>query len=199
MIKLLGKIPDNITVALSGGVDSMVLLDFLARKHQVEAAFFNHGTTASAQAQEFVTAECARRGIKLTLGKIHKVHRGREFSPEEHWRVERYHFLDQFATVATAHHLDDVAETWIWSSLHGTSSLIPYRRQNVIRPLLLNRKSELQHWASSKKVSWVEDGSNHDVNYTRNYIRHHVMPHALRVNPGLHTMLRRKLEERGID
>lgn len=199
MIKLLGKIPPTITVACSGGVDSMVLLDFLARKHQVEAAFFNHGTTASTQAQEFVQAECAHRGIKLALGHISSVHRGREFSPEEHWRVERYQFLAQFATVVTAHHLDDVAETWIWSSLHGTSSLIPYRRGNVIRPFLLNRKSELVNWASSKKVAWVDDHSNHDVHYTRNYIRHHVMPHALKVNPGLHTMLRKKLEERGVD
>lgn len=199
MIRLLGEIPRTVTIACSGGVDSMVLLDFLSKNHSVNVAFFDHGTEASSIARKFLTEECTSRNLNLTVGEMQHTHRGREFSPEEHWRIERYNFLAQFPVVVTAHHLDDVAETWIWSSLHGTSSLIPYRRGNVIRPFLLNRKSELVNWASSKKVAWVDDHSNHDVHYTRNYIRHHVMPHALKVNPGLHTMLRKKLEERGVD
>jgi tRNA(Ile)-lysidine synthase TilS/MesJ len=48
-------------------------------------------------------------------------------------------------------------------------------------------------------VPFVHDASNDDQRYTRNYIRHSLMPHALRINPGLHTMLRKKLEERGVD
>lgn len=196
MIKLLGTVPKKITIALSGGVDSMVLLDFLSRKHSVDAAFFDHGTEASRSAKEFVVEECKKRGIVLTLGKMHQVHRGREQSPEEHWREERYHFLDQFTVVATAHHLDDVVETWIWSSLHGTSSLLPYQRRNVIRPLLLNRKGDLVKWAEDKNVRWSEDASNNDFSYTRNYIRHQLMPGVLRVNPGIHTMLKKRLVER---
>lgn len=198
MIKLLGDIPRVVTVACSGGVDSMVLLDFLSRKHQVSAAFFDHGTEASAVARGFVVEECSRRGIPLKVGEIQKIHRGREFSPEEHWRVERYNFLDSLGNVVTAHHLDDVAETWIWSSLHGTSSLIPYRRGSVVRPLLLNRKSELEKWAANRGVKWVVDGSNTNTKYTRNYIRKELMPHALVVNPGLHTLLRKKLETRAL-
>lgn len=196
MIKLLGKLPRKITVALSGGVDSMALLDFLHRNHQVDAAFFNHGTENSDRAQEFVVKFCTEKNIKLHLGKIYTVHRGREQSPEEHWREERYNFLGQFETVVTAHHLDDVAETWVWSSLHGTSSLMPYRRGNVFRPFLLNRKYDLEDWARRKNVRWIEDASNNDIAYTRNYIRHQLMPGVLRVNPGIHTMLRKKLEER---
>ena len=196
MIKILGSIPRKITVACSGGVDSMVLLDFLRRNHTVEAAFFNHGTESSKLSQEFLSEFCSRTEIKLHLGLISTTSRGPGQSPEEFWREERYRFLEQFESVATAHHLDDVAETWVWSSLHGTSSLIPYRRGNVFRPLLLNRKYDLEDWARRKNVEWIEDNSNNDTGYTRNYIRHELMAGVLRVNPGIHTMLRKKLEQR---
>lgn len=196
MIKILGSIPRNVTVACSGGVDSMVLLDFLRRNHTVEVAFFNHGTESSKLAQEFLSEFCARTEIKLHLGLISTTSRNPGQSTEEFWREERYRFLEQFESVATAHHLDDVAETWVWSSLHGTSSLIPYRRGNVFRPLLLNRKYDLEDWARRKNVEWIEDHSNNDTGYTRNYIRHELMAGVLRVNPGIHTMLRKKLEQR---
>ena len=196
MLRLLGKIPKKITLALSGGVDSMVVLDFLSKNHNVEAAFFDHGTEHSAMAKDFVEEECNKRKIVLHTGKIYQVHRGREQSPEEHWREERYNFLHNFENVVTAHHLDDAVETWIWSSLHGTSSLIPYRRGNVIRPFLLNRKFDFQDWARRKNVKWIEDASNNDSSYTRNYIRNQLMAGVLNVNPGIHTMIRKKLEER---
>lgn len=196
MLRLLGKIPNKVTLALSGGVDSMVALDFLSRNHTVEAAFFDHGTEHGASAKEFLLEECKKRKIVLHTGEISQVHRGREQSPEEHWREERYNFLHNFENVVTAHQLDDVVETWVWSSLHGTSSLIPYKRGNVIRPFLLNRKYDFENWARSKNVKWIEDDSNNHLRYTRNYIRHQLMPGVLRVNPGIHTMLKKKLEER---
>ncbi len=196
MIKILGSIPRKVTVACSGGVDSMVLLDFLQRNHTVDVAFFNHGTDTSRIAQEFLSEFCTKAGLKLHIGLISTTHRESGQSPEEFWREERYRFLEQFESVAVAHHLDDVVETWVWSSLHGTSSLIPYRRGNVFRPLMLNRKHDLEDWARRKNVRWIEDISNNDVSYTRNYIRHQLMPGVLRVNPGIHTMLRKKLEHR---
>jgi tRNA(Ile)-lysidine synthase len=198
VIKLFGKIPRTVTVACSGGVDSMALLDFVRHNHTVTAAFFHHGTENSARAHQFLTEYCNTQGIELTVGYMaQECPAG--ISPEEHWRDQRYAWLDTLGPVATAHNLDDVAETWIWSSLHGTSSLMPHSRNQVLRPLLLTRKYELQSWASRKRVPFVHDASNDDVRYTRNYIRHSLMPHALRVNPGLHTMLRKKLEERGVD
>jgi tRNA(Ile)-lysidine synthase len=198
MIKLLGCVPRQVVVACSGGVDSMTLVDFLSRNHKVTAAFFHHDTENSQQAWLFLREYCDRNNIELLTGRIRDT-RPRDKSPEEHWREQRYAWLDTLGPVVTAHNLDDVAETWIWSSLHGTSSLMPYSRNQVLRPLLLTRKYELQSWASRKRVPFVHDTSNDDVQYTRNYIRHNLMPHALRVNPGLHTMLRKKLEERGVD
>lgn len=195
MLLLLGKLPKTVTIALSGGIDSMVLLDFLSRKHTVKAAFFDHGTENSKKAREFVTIECKLRGIDLNIGDL-SGEKPKHQSHEEFWRIKRYEFLDNFNHVVTAHHLDDVAETWVWSSLHGTSSLMPYQRNNVIRPFLLNRKSNIQHWAESKNVRWCEDSSNRDFNFTRNLIRYKLMPNVLQVNPGIHTMLRKKLVER---
>lgn len=196
MIKLLETVPRKITVALSGGVDSMVLFDFLRKNHDVSVAFVHHRTENSERAYKFVTSTVCKQYKMPVHVYVIDANKPKNLSSEEHWRNERYKFFSNFETVATAHHLDDVAETWVWSSLHGTSSLMPYSRANVIRPLLLNRKYDLEDWARRKNVEWIEDTSNNDIEYTRNYIRHQLMPGILRVNPGIHTMLRKKLEAR---
>jgi len=195
MIKLVTKIPRKITVAVSGGVDSMALLDFTRRNHDVTAAFFHHGTENSDRAHHFVSSYCALNDIPFQTGQLSK-ERPKGISVEEHWRDERYEFLKKFDTVATAHHLDDCAETWVWGSLHGTPQLIPLRRGNVIRPLLCTRKSELLSWCKRNNVPWIEDASNNDIRYMRNFIRHEMMPNVLRVNPGIHTMLHKKILEK---
>jgi tRNA(Ile)-lysidine synthase len=196
MIRLLETLPRNLTVAVSGGVDSMVLFDFLRKNHNVSVAFVHHRTENSERAYQFVTDTiCKQYKMPVSVYMIDK-NKHKDVSWEEHWRNERYKFFDRFETVATAHTLDDVAETWMFSSINGTSSLMPYRRNNVIRPFLLTRKAELYNWAVRKDVPWIEDTSNNDLGYTRNYIRHQLMPHVLRVNPGIHTMLRKRLEER---
>jgi tRNA(Ile)-lysidine synthase len=195
MIKLLGNIPKNLVLAVSGGVDSMAMLDFLSRKHQITCAFFHHGTENSENAFQFIQTYTVKHNIKLLVGKIEK-NKEKGMSKEEHWRNERYRFLDHFDCVATAHNLDDCVETWIWSSMHGQSSLIPYNRNNVIRPFLLNRKTDLIKWCIDKNVPWIEDDSNKDLKYTRNYIRHKMMPHALAINPGIHKLISKKLLDR---
>lgn len=196
MIKLLGKLPKQLTVAVSGGVDSMALLDFLSNKHDVTCAFFHHGTENSDRALEFIIKYTDQKQLPLIFDKI-RDDRKPDQSPEEHWRESRYEFLNRIPeTVVTGHNLDDCVETWIWSSLHGCPKLIPYQRNNVVRPLLLTPKSELKSWCERKSVPWCEDISNLDTRYTRNYIRHELMPHALRVNPGLAKMVKRKLEEK---
>lgn len=196
MIKLLGPIPKKITVAVSGGVDSMALVDFLSNNHDVTCAFFHHGTENSDRAFEFIIGYTDQKNLPLIFDRI-KEDKRIDQSPEEYWRESRYGFLNRIPeTVVTAHNLDDCVETWIWSSLNGCPKLIPYQRANVIRPLLLTPKSELRLWCERKSVPWIEDTSNLDTRYTRNYIRHELMPHALRVNQGLPKTIRRKLEEK---
>jgi len=194
MIKLLHSLPKKLTVAFSGGVDSVAALDFLSNNHQVDAAFFHHGTDASDHAWDFVTEFCKSREIPLTVGYIKNI-KPSDQSWEEHWRNERYQFLDQFEYVVTAHHLNDCVETYIWSMLNGDAKLIPAQRNNVRRPFLLTSKVEFVDWCNRKNLKWVEDRSNQDNKYIRNYIRNQLMPHAVHVNPGLEKVIFKKVKE----
>jgi tRNA(Ile)-lysidine synthase len=196
MIKLLGKLPRKITVACSGGVDSMVALDFLRRNHTVEVLYFNHGTAHGEQAEEFVLRYCRKNSIPFLVDRVRStIPPGR--SREDWWRNQRYEFFDKYTDrpVVTCHHLDDCVETWIFSSLNGTGKSIPYRRNHVVRPFLLNRKRDLALWANLKNVPHIEDDSNAETCYNRNYIRHNMMPHVLEVNPGIHKVISRKVRE----
>lgn len=200
MIRLLGKVPRDIVLACSGGVDSMAALDFLSRNHRVTVAYFNHQTEHGRKSSKWLKEQCEKHypnvvyKEKSITGECPK-----GLSKEEWWRNERYAWLHSAEfdglTVVTAHHLDDEVETWIWSSMHGTPKLIPYERNNVIRPFLLTRKHELEKWAKINDVEYLEDDSNADICYTRNYIRHELMPHALRVNPGIHKTIFKKVKE----
>ena len=197
MIKLQGKLPRKVIVACSGGVDSMAVLDFLSRRHSVQAIYFDHGTEHGRRAGLFVSEYCRRRDIKCWYGVL-KEEKPQGVSQEEHWRNERYKEFDSITNwckipVVTCHHLDDCVETWLWSSLHGEGKIIPYRRRDVIRPFRLVEKRDLRLWAAMNNVPWIEDDSNSDTCYTRNYIRHELMPHALRVNPGLKKIVKKKV------
>lgn len=197
MIKLQGRLPRHLFIACSGGVDSMAALDFLSRKHQVHALYFDHGTEHGRQAKDFLEDYCAIKMIPFTHSKISGTIPPGSYSREAWWREQRYAFFDKFAgsTVVTAHHLDDCVETWIFSSLHGTGKWIPYRRNWVIRPFRLTRKRDLELWCNLNNVPWIEDDSNEDIHYTRNYIRHEMMPHVLHVNPGIHKTIIKKVKE----
>jgi tRNA(Ile)-lysidine synthase len=193
MIKLQTKLPREVFVACSGGVDSMAIVDFLRNNHDVTICFYNHGTLASDQAHEFVNWYCHVNSIPLLLGVLNK-EKPKEQSPEEFWRNERYKFFHSIdAPIITAHHLDDCVETWVWSSMHGQGKIIPYRNRNVIRPFRLTRKRDLELWKNLKQVPYVEDDSNTDTCYTRNYIRHEMMPHVLHVNPGIYKNIAKKV------
>lgn len=194
MLKLLYPLPKKLTIAFSGGVDSVAVTDFLSRKHEVSCAFFHHDTVNSEKAFSFVTEFCKKRNLPLSVGMLtNKKHKSQ--SLEEFWRDERYKFLENFDTVVTGHHLDDVVETYVWSSMHGTGKLIPTTRNNVVRPFLTTRKSEFVNWCLRKNIAWCDDLSNNDTKYTRNLIRHELLPIALKVNPGLHTTVKKLVEK----
>lgn len=197
MLRLLGKIPTGkIFVACSGGVDSVAVLNFLANNHNVGIAFFNHGTEASSNALQFLTGSRFDRYDRV-FAEVKNPNKPNDLSWEEYWRNERYAFLESIGyPVITAHHLDDALETYVWRMCHGRSDTIPYRRKNIIRPFLLNKKSELVDWANRKNLRWIEDVSNRDTRYTRNNIRLNVVPNLLTVAPGLYKIVRDKIIER---
>ena len=197
MIRIIGKIPHSLTVACSGGIDSMAVVNFLLQgKKKVNLAYFNHDTQHSHKAQEFVENYASDNKLNLVIGRIQGC-KGKR-SLEEFWRDERYDFLQRISGnyTITCHHLDDCVETWLMSSFHGQSKLIPYHRgANVYRPFLMTTKKDIESYAERKQVSWIQDPSNQKTNFMRNHVRHNVMPQVLVVNPGLRTTIRKKLIE----
>jgi len=195
MIRIIGKIPPKVTIACSGGIDSMVFTRFLLQgRREVELAYFNHDTKHGKDAEEFVSQFAEKNELKLHIGRVNGV-KGKR-SVEEFWRDERYAFFNTLDSdfIITCHHLDDCVETWIMSSFHGFGKVIPYQRSTGIhRPFLMTEKISIKRYAKNHEVHWIEDPSNSGAHYMRNYVRKHIVPHALKVNPGLRKTLRKKL------
>jgi tRNA(Ile)-lysidine synthase len=176
--------PGQYVVAVSGGVDSMVLLDLLSRLPglRLTVAHFDHGIRQDA-AEDRRLVQAAAAELRLPF-VYHEGRLGAQAS-EAIARAARYDFLCtvQQATrsqaIITAHHHNDVLETAILNMLRGTgrrglSSL--NNRGNIIRPLLNFSKDEIIDYAHQHEITWREDSTNQDPKYLRNYVRLYVMP-----------------------
>lgn len=199
MFKLLCPIPRSVYVAVSGGVDSMAALNFLARSHDVAAVFFDHGDSHALGTLDFIKDYCRKIDVKVLDGALMRSKKNEE-SLEEYWRSERYRFFDHVCEqeqrlVVTAHHLDDAVETWVWSALNGSPKLPSIWRGQILRPFLATPKRDLVDWAVRHNVPWMEDPTNGDSRRTRNIIRTEGMDFIHKVNPGIDTMIRKKLLE----
>lgn len=200
MIRLSRKLPRHIAVAVSGGCDSMAALDFLRRSHDVLVLHYNHGTEHADSAQDVVRNYCADRGLKWVVEKNTATAPKGE-SLENFWRMQRYKFFESARAerqVVTCHHLDDVVETWLFSSMHGNPFLIPSVRGCYIRPFLQTRKTDFEDWCHRKEVEFIEDPSNVDTRFMRNFIRHEVVPKVMVVNPGIHKVIAKKLQHKEV-
>jgi len=199
MFHLVHKIPkEPFAIAVSGGLDSMTFLKFLSlyKSNRFTVLHFNHGTEHGNDAERFVTRHCFDNGYELRVGRI-KNERQRGQSLEEYWRNERYAFFSEYSgKVITCHHLSDVVETWLFSSLHGDPKLIPAERGAFIRPFLASRKEDILRFYERHNVTHIEDPSNSEEEHARNIIRHSLMPCVLKVNPGIHTTIRNKIINR---
>ena len=197
MIKLACKVPHRVEVALSGGADSMAALYFLKNsKRDISAAFFHHGTETSEESYHHVKHTCNLLDIPLRIGRITSP--GFEIKNlEATWRKERYEFFSYSdCPVVTAHHLDDAVEWWIFSSLHGEGKLIPRIRDGYLRPLLLCRKDEMIGICKKNSAIYYEDKTNFLEDRPRVLIRNKMMYDCLKINPGLHKVIKKKyLEE----
>jgi tRNA(Ile)-lysidine synthetase-like protein len=179
-------------VACSGGMDSMVLLHFLTRNHNVDVLFFHHGTKTSDEAYEFLKDYCDKNKLNLIVAFL-KVEPEQGCSLEAFWRDHRYGFLNNYnGMVATAHHLNDAIETWLFTSIHGNPRLIPVVNKNVVRPFILVSKDEIRKYQMRHKVPYIEDLSNYDVKHPRNRIRHKIIPEILLINSGINKTIRKK-------
>lgn len=194
MIRINGRIPEKVGVAVSGGPDSMAILDFLSNsKRKISVFHFDHGTKHGREAAEFIKEYCQKKNLELFLNKANR-ERTKDESPEEYWRNMRYDFFRSYDfPIITCHHLDDQVEQWVMTSLHGEGRLIPPSNRNVIRPFMTTTKEQLISWCERRSVPFIIDPSNSEDKYMRSYVRKNLIPHALRVNPGLYKVIKKKV------
>lgn len=164
-------------VAVSGGVDSVALLDMLVRHggHQLTVAHFDHGIREDSAADaRFVEALAVRYGLPF---RIQSGNLG-EHASEALAREKRYEFLRAVAkqasgVIATAHHQDDVIETIALNLTRGTGwrGLAVLSATDIHRPLVKFRKRDLYAYALEHELEWVEDETNVTGAYLRNRLR----------------------------
>lgn len=180
-------------VAVSGGVDSMVLLHCLhCLKQPLKVYHMEHGIRGqdSTRDMEFVKKLCSKLDIECVtkVVNIPKLAKQKGVSVETAARQARYEFLDgaDVELVATAHHMDDLAETVIMNLVRGSGlnglGGIPERRGRYIRPLLSITRSEIEEYAKKNSIEFRQDCTNEDTAYTRNYIRKEILPGLKKIN-----------------
>ena len=182
----------RILVALSGGLDSVVLLHLLRfhLRREVIAAHFDHAMrTGSGADAQWVRGLCRAWSVPLELG-----HADDPPASEAAARDVRYAFLLAAAesvgadVVVTAHHADDQAETVLFRLARGTGLAglagIPVRRGILVRPLLAFTRAELLSYAAASRIRWREDPTNRSMRFARNRIRHRVLAELERARPG---------------
>ncbi len=189
---------DIVVVALSGGADSVSLLHALCELREelgftLEACHLNHclrGEEADRD-MRFCEALCGRLGVELTLlcADVRASKRKHE-SIEEAARRVRYDFFAQVAEgkkLATAHNLNDNAETMLLNMMRGTGLKglcgIPPVRGNIVRPLMYCSRDEVERYCSEQGLEYVTDATNLDDDYTRNKVRHCLLSEMMRINP----------------
>jgi tRNA(Ile)-lysidine synthase len=198
MIKQLMKIPHEVCLAFSGGVDSLAVAHFLKRGGKnVTLLHFNHGCQYSDTIQQQCEARASFLGCRMLSMAMPEGECPKGQSIEDYWRRARYNALRKYANsveqkLITCHHLDDAVETWIWSSMHGEGKVIPAEDATVIRPFLTTEKAEFVSYAERHGLTPVDDPYNNELDLTRNYIRHVMMPHVLKINPGIKKVVRKK-------
>lgn len=176
-------------IAVSGGLDSVVLLDMIATKTpeiSVEkplyvVAHFDHGIRPdSAEDAEFVESLAKSYGFAFVTKRADLG----EGASEESARSARYEFLfdemkkHKAEAIITAHHQDDVIETMIVNILRGTGprGLIGFTRSSILRPFIDKQKQEILDYAMQHKLKWREDSTNMDKTYLRNRVRQEIVP-----------------------
>ena len=195
---------DGIVVAVSGGLDSMVLLDLLRRVEtpgdlRLHVAHLDHGLRAeSAEDARFVSSRAERLGLPAAVEAVDVGARARGSgrSVEQEGRAARYEMLERVREragcrwVAVGHHADDQAETMLLRLLRGSGptglgGMSPVRPPGVIRPLLGTTRARIREYACRMGIDFREDPSNRDLSVPRNRVRHRLLPCLRRDNPAV--------------
>jgi tRNA(Ile)-lysidine synthase len=188
----------KVGIACSGGVDSMVLLRLMLEllgPNKIACLHYDHKVRKdSHKTASFLKDFCESIGLDFITetrsGSLDK-------DSENSLRNLRYSFFEEackrekIATIYQAHNMNDNVETFIFRIFRGTNlsglSSIPLRRRlggiDIVRPLLSVTKEQILNYASENKVEFIEDYTNKQIKYIRNFIRHKILPLAKKINP----------------
>ena len=197
------NIGDKIVVAVSGGKDSMSLLFALIQlnkkiKFDLSCITINHcirGEIGRSDA-EFVFNYCQNKGVccKIVEVDVPKLAKSQKKTIEECARDARYKIfsdnVDKDSKLFIAHHASDQAETILMHILRGSGldgAVGMQNRDNIVRPYLNVTKNEIEEFVKDNNIPFVEDYTNDDTNYTRNYIRKEIVPRLKQIYPNFET------------
>ncbi len=200
----------RVLVAVSGGVDSLCLLHALLRLSNAQNLFtvivahLDHGLRAASAADAvFVQEVCADLSVQCRVGYVDVMAlvQQRKQGIEEAAREARRCFLQQTAeelfceSIALAHHRDDQAETVLLRLTRGCGvaglAAMAWRNGLFVRPLLDVSRAQIEAYAQANQVDFVEDCSNSDLQFSRNRVRHQVLPQLRYINPQVATSIAR--------
>ena len=184
-----GKSPLDLLFALSGGIDSCVLLHALVEvKKSLDFNFrvmhVHHGLSPNADSWvEFCKQTCVAYQVPLEVERV-EVQKGAGIGLEAAARDARYKVLYDAGAdyIILAHHQDDQAETLLLQLIRGAGlkglSAMAAQDENrcLLRPLLDISRQEIEAYAKANQLAWIDDESNLDTKYDRNYCRHEIMP-----------------------
>ncbi len=194
------SVRQSLLLALSGGLDSCVLLHLLAEARatftfQLHAMHVHHGLSANADAwADFCLQQCQALSVPLQVEHVNVSKDGKQ-GVEAEARQLRYSALFSYSFnqepaackqaadfIVTAHHQDDQAETLLLQLLRGAgvkglSSMAPIDKdRRILRPLLVTPRQDLSDYAQQFNIKWCHDESNDNTQYERNFVRHTLMP-----------------------
>lgn len=179
--------PGTYILAVSGGADSMVLLDLLVRArskrgYKLIVGHFNHQTRSDNELDSRLVERVSRsHNLPFEVGSAET-----KLTSEADARTVRYRYLELLKTkhgasgIITAHHRDDVIETSLLNLARGTGyrGLVPMHSGDVLRPLLDCTRQDLRDYAAKHRLTWREDSTNLDTTNPRNFLRHELLPLA---------------------
>src|SRR5688572_16337665 len=201
---------DKIMLAVSGGLDSVVMLHlFKEAGLSIGVAHCNFKLRGkeSDDDEDFVQQTCQRLNVPVFTKRFDTQTYAWEnnLSIQMAARELRYSWFDflleenQYNFLATGHHFDDTMETILlnWTKGFSVEGLtgIPVKNHKIIRPILFATRAEVEKYAAEKGISWRTDQSNLTDDYQRNFIRHQIVPKLKELNPSLETTLHTGLEK----